>query len=182
MLDACVVADLHGLVWIWVAPWFRPYDTGAMPRAISLRTVVTGVVGVVVTLAAIRAKADPAPRAHTVVVLDGTELPGEVKDAHQQLRTAVDGAVRAAGWDSIPGAAPAAPCDETLACLKAAAVTTGASVVIRITGGRNINDGYDLEAQIWRADGGPSQRIVGSCSSCLSDDMTRIAKKLVRDL
>jgi len=150
---------------------------------LSRKAIVTGVVSLVVTLGGVAARAADGASgrpSRTVGVVDKTELPEKVADAHQRLQAALLEAARDLGWEPVISTAPPLDCDGKPACYSSAAAANGLGAILRVSGGRNSADGYDVTVQLATAAGG-SRSVVGSCSFCVVADLARIAAAVAKE-
>lgn len=153
---------------------------GDRPQVLTRTRIVTGVVGLVVTLNGVAAaEGDSTARPRFVGVMDETKLPEKVADAHQRLQAALTEAARAVGWQPVISTATL-DCGGKPGCYSRAAAGSGLDAILRVSGGRNSSDGYDITVQLSTAAGG-TRSVVGSCSFCVVEDLARISERVTKE-
>jgi hypothetical protein len=127
--------------------------------------------------------ASPGVRAQPlriVAVIDAVKFPPKAKQAHERLREALQEALAPKSWFLTERRI--ADCGGTAEGMAKVARDTGTSYVVRLSGTRTRDDGYDLTVELYTTQ---SERIASGSAACDRCDLQRIneaASQAVLDL
>jgi hypothetical protein len=117
------------------------------------------------------AMAEPSPT-RGVVVFDGMKLAPKVPQAHERMRTHLQAALARENWTVIWGAGTG-DCDH--ACMSKLADASRAKHVLRLTGDRNQDDGYDVVIELLQPTAADTRKTNAYCDYCTIERMAEVA-------
>jgi hypothetical protein len=117
------------------------------------------------------AVAATTPLARAVIVVDGVSLAPKVPQAHERMRTHLEAALARENW-ALVRVAGADDCDPT--CEARLVDETGAKYLLRLTGDRNQDDGYDVVVNLVRPARGSTRITKAYCDYCTIERMADV--------
>lgn len=106
----------------------------------------------------------------TVAVIDAVKFPAKAKQAHERLRATLEESMAAKNWYLVQ-MRPIADCGSTTECLGKVATDNGTKYVLRLSGNRTQDDGYDITLELYQVATAHIQRSGAYCDYC---DLPRI--------
>jgi hypothetical protein len=116
-----------------------------------------------------------------VAVIDAVKFPPKAKQAHERLREALQEALAPKSW-FLAEQRRIADCGGTLECMGKVARETGTSYVVRLSGTRTRDDGYDLTVELYTAQSTSIESGSAVCDHCDLQRINEAAGKTVLDL
>jgi hypothetical protein len=115
----------------------------------------------------------------SVAFIDAFKFPAKAKQAHDRLRASMEEALSRSGWSLKQGPAD---CGITNECMTKVARETGATYVLRVSGQRSQEFGYDVSLDLYSLASGHLRGAISSCDICDSKRMSETAGKAAVDL
>jgi hypothetical protein len=115
----------------------------------------------------------------SVAFIDAFKFPAKAKQAHDRLRASMEDALSRSGWSLKQGPAD---CGITNECMTKVARETGATYVLRVSGQRSREFGYDVSLDLYSLASGHLRGAISSCDICDSKRMSETAGKAAVDL
>jgi hypothetical protein len=121
------------------------------------------------------------PLIRQVAFIDAVKFPTKAIKAHGHLRATVEDALANKGWAMVQGTS-IVDCGATTECMAKIASETGANFVLRISGQKISDYGYEISLDLYSTASGNMRGGVASCDICDSARMSEIASKSTMDL
>jgi hypothetical protein len=118
----------------------------------------------------------------TFTVVDAIKFPPKVKQAHERLREALVEALAPKSWFPADISRPIADCGGSLECLSKVAVDTNTSYVLRLSGNRAQDDGYDITLELYTTATSRVQQSGAYCDYCDIQRINEVIGKSVWEL
>lgn len=115
----------------------------------------------------------------SVAFIDAFKFPAKAKQAHDRLRASMEDALSRSGWSLKQGPAD---CGITNECMTKVTRETGATYVLRVSGQRSQEFGYDVSLDLYSLASGHLRGAISSCDICDSKRMSETAGKAAVDL
>jgi hypothetical protein len=142
-------------------------------------TVIRHLILAVLLLATDRAEAQP--RTGSVALIDAFKFPAKAAQAHARLRASMEEAIAREGWTVTPGRG-VADCGAMPECLAGIGRDLGVDYVLRISGERSQEHGYEVSLDLYSLGSGRAQGAMSSCDPCDQKRMCELAGKAAVDL
>ena len=153
-----------------------PFDRRRFHVHKALLTLLVGFVAV--SSLAREALAQPL---RTVAVIDVIKFPPKAKQAHEHMRAALEEALAPKSW-FLAQTQPIVDCGGSVDCLAKVADATGTKYVLRLSGSRTSDDGYDVTLELYTSLTARIQRTGAYCDYCDLQRIDEVASKSAIDL
>lgn len=117
----------------------------------------------------------------TVAVIDAIKFPPKAKQAHEHMRAALEEALAPKSW-FLAQTQPIVDCGGSVDCLAKVADATGTKYVLRLSGSRTPDDGYDVTLELYTSLTARIQRTGAYCDYCDLQRIDEVASKSAIDL
>ncbi len=144
------------------------------PRSLSVLSLILA------SLPAAMAGAE-TPTPHGIVLIDAVHLPPKVPKAHAHLRARIADTLSSKGW-MVVQVVSGDDCPEPGECAPALAKETGTHYVLRLSGQRNQDDGYDVRLELFRRNKQEPRETDASCVYCTVERMAGVVGRSAVEL
>jgi hypothetical protein len=110
-----------------------------------------------------------------VAFIDAVKFPPKAKQAHEHLRAAMEEALARKNWFLVQTDRPIEDCGDSPECLASVAKSTATQYVLRISGQKTRDVGYDVTLDVFTTAAGYSRSSHATCDMCDPASMSEIA-------
>jgi hypothetical protein len=116
-------------------------------------------------------KLESSPRG--VVVIEAVKLPPKIPKAHERMRAGIMDALSTKGWIVVQ-VVDASECEKPEECLPRLAKQTGTNFVLRLSGNRTQDDGYEISLELFQSATTRIKQSEAFCDYCDIQRMTEV--------
>jgi hypothetical protein len=123
-----------------------------------------------------------AQPAKTIAVIDAVKFPAKATQAHDRLLAALEDALKPKDWSLAGNDRRIPDCGGSPACMAKVAADTSTGYVLRISGQKIRDIGYDVSLELFTTAAGYSRNSHVACDICDPDRMSEIAAQSAVEL
>ena len=146
------------------------------------KALLTLLVGAATVLPLAREAQAQPPIARTVAFVDAVKFPPKTTQAHDRLRAALEDALAPTGWSLAQTGRPVADCGGSMGCMTKVAKDIGTNYVLRLSGTRTQDDGYDLTLELYQSATSRIQKSGAYCDYCDVQRITEVVSRSVVEI